>query len=489
MDQGERNGQHGRWEHALRSFNDAYALCEACDLPDPDTKRSTVLYKLGTTNRRFGRYELARTHLESAASAAGSSTLRIECGVELAVIYRHMERLGDAKKAFELQYHTAKQLDCKLSICRAVGNLGMLNYQLSQQNHDQDLLRLAAAQLQERIERARDIQASVDVAADSDEESGRWTADAIRWEAVGSSRLSLCFLARGDVERAVESSRAALQLTLGKSTDATMVGVCRFFHGHALLHAGLRDLAMEQFDPPGTECTPAMALCKEPTSEHCRYVRELVDAGADMSRVDENGYTALDYAVFGGDPVMQRLVMEGLRRQLRSGDELLQEAARLRKCYRELFQETLRPILSKYRGAGFLGKENRLQELREAYANLLVSDDAKGSVFDPLRYVPFPDFIRQARLPKHNDNTVQEFSANPAARTCTYFVFISYRWVDKAGGISSPDDMDNRQYSRMVNALEAFLELHPSVQRETLGIWLVRMIINLDVYKTWSAFL
>ncbi|KAK8129291.1 hypothetical protein PG999_001671 [Apiospora kogelbergensis] len=57
-----------------------------------------------------------------------------------------------------------------------------------------------------------------------------------------------------------------------------------------------------------------MAFCREPSDEHIGYLRELIDAGVDLDLVDEQGYTALDHAVFNGDALSGRLVMEGLRR-------------------------------------------------------------------------------------------------------------------------------------------------------------------------------
>ena len=77
--------------------------------------------------------------LEMALAEDVPSPLRIELSGELEVVYRHTNHLTTAKRAFEIQYGTAQQLGAERIMCRAVGNLGMVNYQLSQQNHDNTL--------------------------------------------------------------------------------------------------------------------------------------------------------------------------------------------------------------------------------------------------------------------------------------------------------------------------------------------------------------
>ena len=78
-----------------------------------------------------------------------------------------MNRLADAKRAFEYQYETAKQFKVERAMCRSVGNLGMIDYQLSQQDHDDALLELATDQLMERVQSARHLREAID-AQDAD---------------------------------------------------------------------------------------------------------------------------------------------------------------------------------------------------------------------------------------------------------------------------------------------------------------------------------
>jgi len=473
MGQGQQHAQRAEWEHALRAFNTALNLCDFIENFSNATRyRHLVLGELGNTNRRFGRYEQAKHILEKALAELGPSLQRVEFSGELGVVYRHMNRLADAKRAFEIQYDTAKQLKFARAMCRAVGNLGMVNYQLSQQNDDA-LLDLAIKQLTERVQSARHIKETINIQATDSNTKARWIKDATTWETIGLSRLSLCYAAHGNTKEAITVALESLNIT-ASSEDPTVIAMSRFFYGRALLLDGQRKEALKQFNPLEA-CTPAIAFCKEPSEEHGQYLRELVEAGADMDFVDQQGYTALDYAVFSGDTAIEKLVLEGLRRRL-DGDverKLVQRQteAKLRKGYRELFQEKLRPVLLGGGGG------NGLQNLRRVYANTLATDEGKRSMFDGLKFVRYSDFSRFGKLPRSSDGLVQQyiskFDGSYQDDAAEIIIFFSYRWINKDSGVSSPDDIKNTQYRRMIRAAEEFLKLHPSVNRERLGIWVV----------------
>ncbi|KIK16076.1 hypothetical protein PISMIDRAFT_637576 [Pisolithus microcarpus 441] len=208
---------------------------------------------------------------------------RIEFSGELGVVYRHMNRLEDAKRAFEDQYNTAKRLSNERAQCRAVGNLGMVNYQLSGQSRG-PLLDLAIEQLTERVTSVRRLKAALDTQS-SDPSQRHLLNTFTTWEMVGLSRLSLCYTARGEGEQAIKAASEGVELTT-KSADSTAIAMSRLFYGRALLLDGQHQEALKQFNPPNG-CTPTIALCKEPSEEHRSYLAELVDAGADMDVVDE----------------------------------------------------------------------------------------------------------------------------------------------------------------------------------------------------------
>jgi tetratricopeptide (TPR) repeat protein len=460
MEQGLKRSQHAEWEHALQAFNSALNLCKSDkEFPNAIRYRHLVLGELGNTNRRFGRYEQAKDILERALADMEPSQQRVEFSGELGVVYRHMSRLADAKRAFEIQYNTAKELKFEREMCRAVGNLGMVNYQLSQQNHDDALLGLAIEQLTERVQTARQLGAKT-------------------WETIGLSRLSLCYNARGNAKDAINAALESLNIT-SSLNDSTVIAMSRFFYGRALLLDGQVEKAFKQFNPHKT-CTPAIAMCKEPSEEHLGYLRELVEAGADLDLVDEQGYTALDYAVFNGDTATEKLVLEGLRRQfnreVERKFEQRQTEAKLRKGYRELFQEKLRPVLLSS------SVDDGLQTLRRVYADALAADDERRSMFDGLKFLRYSDFLRFGKLPRSSDGLVQQFMPKSTegyqGGAAGFVIFFSYRWINKDPESSSPDDSQNTQYHRMVRAAEEFLRLHPSVDRDTLSIWMVSQKIK-----------
>ncbi|GAB1311491.1 hypothetical protein MFIFM68171_01701 [Madurella fahalii] len=481
VERGRYYAKTSELEFALVALNDALGLCESSnDFLNATYYRRLVLGELGSVNRRLGRYQKARDILEEAIAEMEPSLQRVEMSGELGVVYRHMNLLEDAKRAFEMQYNTAKELRSEQAMCRAIGNLGIVNFQLSQH-----MLQLATEQLKERVERARRIKETPGASGEREgpnSDTGR-IAFAATQEIVGQARLSLCYAAQGNTEQAVASALASMRLSSNLEAtkrDSTLVAFSRFFYGRALLLDGQRDEALKQFNPPPPSCTPAMAMCKEPSEEHRKYLKELVDAGADMDLVDEQGYTALDYAAFSGDVAAEELVLEALRRKL-SGeldveDRLKQRRgdARLRRRYRELFQEKMRPVLLRHRGT------EALRELRRVYADTLSADEENGRIFDELKFMRWSDFLRHGELPRSSDGLASRFEQSSDGTEASFVIFFSYRWINKDKKANSPDDTNKTQYQRMKAAVEGFLKLHPTVDRETLGIWVDHACVNQD---------
>ncbi|KAJ9143126.1 Tetratricopeptide repeat protein 28 [Pleurostoma richardsiae] len=480
MERGRRHAQKAEWEHALRLFSSALNLCERSRyLLEAGSYRNVVLGELGSTNRRFGRYEQARDFLEKAISGTRPSAQRVELSGELGVVYRQMNLLEAARRALQMQYDTAKEIGFERGLCRAVGNIGMINYQLYLLNGKDALLDVAIKQQRERISSAQKLRMSSKLKDIEPNRAARWLREANTWESIGHSRLSLCYAARRSVDEAISAARASVTLA-SSSEDSTMLAMSRFYYGRALLMDGRHAEALQQFNPSGT-CTPAIALCKEPSEEHRQYLRELVDAGADMDLVDEQGYKALDYAVFNGDQATELLVLNALRQQLIGDVEheisQRQNEARLRKGYRELFQELLRPVL--------LGsRERQLHRLRCVYAEAIAADEEKRHMFDQLKFVRYRDFERSGSLLRSGDGQVQKFRApnedGSQGASPDFFIFFSYRWLNKEPGAVSPDDATHTQYKRMLAALEDFLKLHPFVDRENLCIWVDHCCVDQD---------
>ncbi|KAL8824245.1 MAG: hypothetical protein Q9170_008218, partial [Blastenia crenularia] len=479
MQQGQYYFHRGDREEALKAFDRALRVCNASKyFPRYPRYRQAIILELGKLNRRFGRYEQAQSTLAELLSEMEPSAQSIDCSGELGVVYRHLNRISDAQRVFEVQYDTAKQLGDERMACRAVGNLGMVNYQLSKMNQHRHLLDLAIAQLSERVRRARSIKIRIGSKGMDPNVKQQWMRDAVTWETIGWSRLSLCHSARGDLKDALSAALEALEMSKD-SKDSTVIAMASFFCGRVLLLQGRREEAIKHLNAHNG-CTPAIAMCKEPSAEHREYLKQIIEAGAVLDSVDDQGYTAIDYAVFNGDKAAQDLLLDGLRQKLHAEVERrvleLHFEAKLRKGYRDLFQSKLRPMLLE------TARDSDLYDTRCAYADALAADDDIKESFDPLKFVAYPDFVRLGRLPSYNDGVTQEFESktglpdkNEAGR---FIIFFSYRWINKSGRTCLPDDDWKTQYRRIIAAVEDILNLRKWVRRESVCIWLDHACIN-----------
>lgn len=161
------------------------------------------------------------------------------------------------------------------------------------------LLETAIEQQNERIYLAKTITEAWDAQVarhdDTPDETKVSDIDCVRkrqmfraWQIIGLSRLSLCYSSMAqlahlkgfqtdadDAQRqAIQAAHDAVLLSPGQQ-DSSVVAFAHFFYGCALLANGRRKEAIEHFnvrsDPrsnlPGV-CTPAIALCKQPSSEN-----------------------------------------------------------------------------------------------------------------------------------------------------------------------------------------------------------------------------
>ncbi|KAI0204006.1 hypothetical protein F4808DRAFT_366306 [Astrocystis sublimbata] len=461
------------WEEAVQVFQRAIHFCETCShLPNAQHYKHKTMAELGHMYRMFGRNELAAKTLEEARHDMPPTRLRVQISGELAVVYRHMDQLDDSRRAGEDEYNTAQSLGLDRDMCRAIGTLGMINYQLSL-TLDPSLITIAIEQLTERVDRARKLKAFAreqmrDITAQA--EQIEWAAQR---EAIGLGRLCLCYQQLGDFEQAVSIAFESLQVQ-STTRDPSKIGLARGFYGLALLAAGRPEEAVSQFNIPDM-CSPIVSMAKEPSNEHREYIRTMVKAGADREMRDAHGYSALECAVYSGDVETQTIIEEALRdKYMRQAIEKLNRQkyeAVLRRGYRDLFQDQLRPVLL---GAN---TANMIKKLRTTYALALDRNKEQSDMFDQLRYVRYTDFLQSGKLPRSTDgitqpmNLKETYSSKPLS-----MVFISYRWLLKDSRSTivhdSPDDHEGTQYKRMIRALDLYLGLHPEISLQDLGIWL-----------------
>ncbi|KFY54785.1 hypothetical protein V497_07443 [Pseudogymnoascus sp. VKM F-4516 (FW-969)] len=490
IEEGRNHSSTGAWEHSQRAFNSALSLIDgATDSLNLKRYRGLTLGELGKTNRRFGRYEVAERFLQDACAGLINTPEHASLSGELGVVYRHMNRLSDAKDSFKLQYDTAKSLNIETEICRAIGNLGMVSYQLWETSQDDETLRLAIQQLQERVIRCENIRTNISATSMDATSASQLSRQLDVWAAVALARLSLCFSARGDDEESFNTAAAGLQHAK-RTGDPSVIAISHFFCGRASSLKGDMEEALRSFNAC-EGCTPAIAFCKEPSKEHHKYLEYMIAAGANMEIMDSDGYKALDYAIFNGDKTSADLVLTGLRRQFsergNAANMLIQwqEESKRRKGYRELFQEKLRPTL-------LAGDQDCIAKLRAVYADALVADQDTRELFDWFKTIPYPSFASFGRLPRSSDNITEKFAPDRqdgSGGKQKFVIFFSYRWLhSKEGpGAGMADDAHHTQYSRMKRSVEDLLIIRPDIVAEDLHVWMDFACIDQDASQKGVA--
>ncbi|KAL9024989.1 MAG: hypothetical protein Q9180_007755, partial [Flavoplaca navasiana] len=348
--QGQQYLERAEYEYTLKEYDIALSTIRSANLSNILAYYAHLtLGEFGFANRHLGRYRTAKKYLEQALKEMKPSHVLINISGELGVIYRDMDLLEEAKGASEVQYEAALKLGSERGVCRALGNLGTVNFQLSQKSHDENLLKLAIEQQTRRIESAQRITASVN-AQDTDRKTRAKNAKySTKQESMGLARLSICYTALGNLAEAREKAWESLNLTCD-SDDPIQIAIAHYYYGRTLLKSDQKEEALKHFNA-SKGYSPAHMLCQEPSEEHRGYLRELIEAGADIDLEDKHGYTPLDYTVFNGDEKTRNIIRDGLRRILQ--DDVEQQLARrqkeanAQKAYRELFQEYLRPVLLK----------------------------------------------------------------------------------------------------------------------------------------------
>lgn len=261
------------------------------------------------------------------------------------------------------------------------------------------------------------------------------------------------------------AERLSVLLRSQKLRDYSEVAKWRYVYGRALLVTDQPDKALVQYNHyEGT--TPTIAFCKSTSEQNRQRLQHLASAGADFELVDESGCTALDYTVMNDDRRAETIVLEALDRKLRerAGSDLHQRIreARLRKHFREIFEEYLRPML-------IAGGSQVMAKIRGAYTEALSRDPAKARAFDLFKYVPYRDLAAAGSFPRSTDGLTRTY--DPSSDSEKSFLFFSYRWASSNPWTQQPDNDENTQYLRTLQAVEDFLKLHPSVASEKLGIW------------------
>jgi hypothetical protein len=145
--------------------------------------------------------------------------------------------------------------------------------------------------------------------------------------------------------------------------------------------------------------------------------------------------------------------------------------AELRRQYRSLLQEHIRPELRKK-------SVNTFQELRKIYSKIVSQDSEEQRMFSNFHYVKYKDFRRHGKLPISTAGLTKQFNNKSMEPTSedqdNFIIFLSYRWI----GDNTPDDENGTQWRRMMSAADDFLLANPDVRADNLSLWLVSRQMN-----------
>jgi tetratricopeptide (TPR) repeat protein len=197
------------WEHMDRELDHIWDICSRRGYPDAAHEQQRCRCAKGKVARRQGRYEDAEACLLEALSLRVDKDIQqIDVLGELSTVYMQQQLFLKAKMFLQQQHDLAREVACsttsrqsalstELQMCRAIGNLGMTNYQLAiaGEQIDKTLLHEAIEQLKCRVTSAEDLQRQL-IGCDHYE-------TVLTWKALGLDRLTLCHAANGDLNEAI----------------------------------------------------------------------------------------------------------------------------------------------------------------------------------------------------------------------------------------------------------------------------------------------
>ena len=218
--------------------------------------------------------------------------------------------------------------------------------------------------------------------------------------------------------------------------------------------------------------TAATAFCTEISTQSYDHLQALAKLGANIEVLGEQRYSALDSTASIDKLLAGQTVLKTLKPQTYAANQISSERsaeASLQQQYRELFRNTIQPILE-------YGDRCRIHDVRHAYALNLAKNEANGRAFDKLKYVGYSDLLAFGGFPRLSDGLTHTLDDNESP----HIVFFSYRWVNKDPWTTSPDSTERTLYPRVIKAVEEFLNFHPEIDRDSLGVWIDVACINQD---------
>ncbi|KAK5083375.1 hypothetical protein LTR24_007664 [Lithohypha guttulata] len=214
------------------------------------------------------------------------------------------------------------------------------------------------------------------------------------------------------------------------------------------------------------------AFCKDTSVQDYYFLEWLIKLRANLEVTDKRGFFAVDYTKSTDNASAEQVLLKAHETQAIAANQTSDCAAEanVEKQYRELFVETIQPILEH-------GEKLRsLRQVRHAYVQALAEDEAKSRAFDKLKFVRYGDLLDFGRFPRSSDGLTR----TPSRNESPYIIFFSHQWVRKNPWSTSPDDKERALYERTIRATDDFLKAHPSIDRDSVGIWIDFVCIDQD---------
>lgn len=216
----------------------------------------------------------------------------------------------------------------------------------------------------------------------------------------------------------------------------------------------------------------AASVFQDVSTQDCDHQQGIAKLGASFELFSDQGYSALDYTRSNDKLLAWQTVPKTLKLQTyaenRTSSEYSAEA-KLQKQYHELFRNTIQPILK-------CGDCCSIQDVRHAYALGCAKDEAKSRTFEKLKYVGYSDLLAFGKFPRVSDGLIR----NLDCKESPHIVFFSYRWVNKDPWSTLPNSAERALYPRVIKAMEEFLNFHPNIDRDSLGVWIDVACIDQD---------
>jgi hypothetical protein len=256
---------------------------------------------------------------------------------------------------------------------------------------------------------------------------------------------TLLVVSKSDPQRlddAIETLTCAYKL-LARTGNRAGELICTLHIAHAHYLIGHREEAAVWFARKNGAMTSAMVAAQTNSGT---MMRAMIALDIDLTGHDENGYSALDYALMGGSATCEAVI-----RSTQAGKQLE---------YETQVKNALRAANS------------ALRELASGSATMrsAVNKDLVPrfpGIFAPMTVVSFVTFIKTGKMPRSSEGCSED--AAELLPSNARVVFLSHRWLRPQE--QRPDDEQNSKWALIAAAVRALAVKH-QIAETSLYLWI-----------------